>query len=214
MKRTILNSVPLILSLIALIILWKTFEMPHQEYYNGEKHYPFSKGNAPEEIRNTISNQLEKFEKGYIERNVEKLDEFCSELISKDNIHILGTMSYEILYDYEGARDLIESDWLYWGDVYFLMEEANISVYNSVAWISTIGYVEFDMSRFLVVPLRFSGVMVNEDSTWKFQQIQFQFDLNNMQILITIIFLSFISIAFFVRFLFVLIKQLRSKEQP
>jgi len=212
MKKTILNSIPFILSVVAFIILWKTFEMPHQVYYNGEKHYPFSKGNALGEIRNSISDQLEKFEKGYIERNVEKLDEFCSELISKDNIHILGTMPYEILNDYEGARGLIESDWLYWGDVYLLMEEANISVYNSVAWVSTIGYVEFDMSRFLVLPLRFSGVMVNEDSTWKFQQMQFQFDLNNMQILITIIFLLIISIAFFIRFVFVIIKQLRKKE--
>ncbi len=213
MKKTILNSVPLILSLIALFILWNTFENPHREYYNGEKHYPFSKGNAPEEIRNGISDQLRKFEKGYMERDIDKLGKFCSELISKDNILILGTMPYEVYSGYDEACDLIKTDWLYWGDVHLLMEEANISVYDSVSWVSTIGYVEFDIFRLLVLPLRFSGILVNEDSMWKFQQMQFQFDLNNLKILFTIFFLLVISIAFFIRFLFVLIKQLRNRRQ-
>ena len=44
--------------------------------------------------------------------------------------------------------------------------------------ISTIGFVEFDLSRFLVLPLRLTGVAVNEDGIWRFHQLQYQFDLD------------------------------------
>lgn len=57
------------------------------------------------------------------------------------------------------------------------MDTAHISASGNVAWIATIGFVEFDLSRFLVLPLRLSAVMVKEGLTWKFQFMQFQFDL-------------------------------------
>jgi len=212
MKKVLLSIIPLALAIIALLFLWSTFEIPHQEYYDGAKHYPFAKGNAAEETRNNISAQLDIFAQGYVDRDIEKLDEFCSKLISKDNILILGTMPNEIFKGYIEASELIESDWLYWGDVTFLMDEANVSAQDSVAWVSTIGYVKFDMSRLLVLPLRFSGVMVPEDSDWKFQQMQFQFDLNNMQILITIILLLLTATGFFIRFIYKLSLYIRKKE--
>jgi len=212
MKKVILSLVPLAIAIIALLILWSTFEIPHQEYYNGGKHFPFAKGNAPEELRNDISNQLELFARGYLERDVRKLDTFCSKLISKENILILGTMPQEVFSGYDEARDLVESDWLYWGDVHFFMEETNISVYDSVVWVSTIGQVEFDMSRLLILPLRFTGILVNENSNWKFQQMQFQFDLNNMQILIAIIFMLLISLGSLLRFVILLTRHLRKSK--
>ena len=38
--------------------------------------------------------------------------------------------------------------------------------------------MQFDLSRFLVLPLRLSGVLVKQGDTWKFQFLQFQFDLH------------------------------------
>ena len=101
------------------------------------------------------------------------------DLFSQENILILGTMPNEIYYGYNEATDLVRSDWLQWGDLRLLVQNANISTQGNVAWISTIGFVEFDLSRFLVLPLRFSGVLVQEDFGWKFQQVQFQFDLDS-----------------------------------
>jgi hypothetical protein len=199
MKKILIGIIPLILSLLALIILWNTFSIPHQAYYDGNDSYPFSEGNAPAEIRESIQTQLAYFEKGYLDRDVEIIEEYCDRLVSKDNILILGTMPGEIYSGYEAASELIETDWLYWGDVYYLMDQANISVKDSVAWISAIGYVEFDMSRFLVLPLRYSAIMVLEDSSWKFQQMQFQFDLDNLKVLMAIILLLLTSIGFFIR---------------
>jgi hypothetical protein len=218
MRKILYSLVPLILALIAFIILWKTFTIPHQEYWDGNKTYPYSKGNAPEEVRESINQQLALFEKGYLERNVENLEAYCDRLISKDNILILGTMPGEIYSGYEAASELIETDWLYWGDVYFLMDQANISVQDSIAWVTAIGHVEFDMSRYLDLPLRYSAVMIQEDSSWKFQQMQFQFDLDNLKILMALIYLLLTSAAFFIRLVVLLIsfakKGNQSQYQP
>jgi len=213
MKKILIALIPFVLSMLALIVLWGTFSIPHQAYYDGEKSYPYSEGNAPAEIRERIQQQLSYFEKGYLERDVEILEEYCNRLVSKENILILGTMPGEIYSGHEAASELIETDWLYWGDVHYLMDHANISVKDSVAWVSTIGYVEFDMSRFLVLPLRYSATMVLEDSDWKFQQMQFQFDLDNIKILMVIILLLLTSIAFLIRIIILIIRlQVQSRR--
>jgi hypothetical protein len=204
MKKILLSFVPLALSLIALILLWGTFTNPHPDYYNGESKHPFGEGNAPREIRDSIMTQLKYFEKGYLERDLEKVEEYCQRLISKEDILILGTMPQEIFIGYEAATDLIGSDWEYWGDVYYLMDQSSISVENDVAMVSTIGYVEFDMSRFLVLPLRFSAVMVKEDADWKFHQMQFQFDLDIVKVLMILIVLLLSSLGFLIRSLVLL----------
>ena len=82
MKKILLSLIPLALSLIAFIILWQTFAIPHPEYYDGESTFPYGEGNAPVETRDSILNQLHYFEKGYLERDVEILDEYCQRLIS------------------------------------------------------------------------------------------------------------------------------------
>ena len=204
MKKLLLSLVPLALSLIAFIILWQTFANPHQEYYDGENSFPFAEGNAPSGTRDSIMSQLEYFELGYLERDAEILKEYCERLISKENILILGTMPQEIYSGYEAASELIRTDWEYWGDVYYLMEQANITLSEDVAWISTIGYVEFDISRFLVLPLRYSAVMVKEDASWKFNQMQFQFDLDNIKILMALMVLLLSSVGFLIRILILL----------
>jgi hypothetical protein len=128
------------------------------------------------------------------------------QLFSRENILILGTMPGEIYSGYAEAADLVSSDWLYWGDVYMLVESSNISASDSVAWFSMIGHVEFDMSRWLDLPLRVSGVMVREDMGWKFQQLQFQFDLNTQWVLYVTVLLSILLLVSILRLLFVIIR--------
>jgi hypothetical protein len=106
------------------------------------------------------------------------VDKFIEQLFSKDNLLVLGPMPDEIFIGDEEVSKLIYSDWNTWGDMKFMIDTANISSAGDAAWISTIGYVRFDLPRFLVLPLRLSAVMVKEDQDWKFQSMQFQFDLN------------------------------------
>ena len=77
-----------------------------------------------------------------------------------------------------GQPHLVKSDWESWGDCKFNVDSANISSAGDVAWFSTKGYVKFDLSKLLVIPLRLTGIMVKEDQVWKFQQQQFQFDID------------------------------------
>ena len=99
-------------------------------------------------------------------------------LYSRENILILGTMPGEIFSGYERATYLVQTDWESWGDCRFIVDSANISSMGNIAWFSTRGYVKFDLSRLLVLPLRFTGILVKEDQVWKFQQQQFQFDID------------------------------------
>jgi hypothetical protein len=115
-------------------------------------------------------------------------------------------MPGEIYSGYIEAADLVSSDWLLWGDVYMLVESSNISASDSVAWFSMIGHVVFDMSRWLDLPLRVSGIMVREDMGWKFQQLQFQFDLDITWVLYVTILLAILLLVSIIRLVFVIIR--------
>jgi hypothetical protein len=111
-------------------------------------------------------------------------------LYSRENLLILGTNPNEIFSGYERATSLVRSDWESWGDCKFNLDSANISSAEDIAWFSTRGYVEFDLSKLLVIPLRLTGIMVKEDGVWKFQQQQFQFDIDFSFALLAILILA------------------------
>jgi hypothetical protein len=175
---------------ILLYTVLITLSHPHEAYYDAKDAFLFSRGNAPDSLRAEIMKQLDKFQDGYTNRDTTQLKPFMEALFSKEHSLVLGTMPNEILIGRDRVSRLVWSDWKSWGDCTFLMHNAHISTSGDVAWISTIGYVKFDLSRFLILPLRLSAVMVNEDQTWKFQYMQFQFDLDFTFLLLTIIILS------------------------
>lgn len=177
---------------LTLFITTRTFKIPHKTFYNNPDAFVFSKGNADPDVRNQIEQKMRQFQEGYEARDTSVLYYFMDDLFSQENILILGTMPNEIYSGFDEASDLVRSDWLHWGDVRLLVQNANISTQGNVAWISTIGFVEFDLSRFLVLPLRFSGVLVREDFGWKFQQAQFQFDLDSSFTVMAILLLWFL----------------------
>ena len=192
---------------LALFMITKILSITHQESYARPDLSPFGQGNATGEVRMEILEQLDLFQQGYAARDTSGLASFMDRLISRQHILILGTMPNEIYSGFEEAAELVQSDWLSWGDVKLLMEQSNISGSDSVAWVSTIGTVEFDLSRLLVLPLRFSGIMVREGRDWKFQQLQFQFDLDNSFILGAIFLLSLLILSSIARFVYVLARR-------
>jgi hypothetical protein len=194
---------------LALFITTRTFEIPHQEYQDDTSLFLYDQGNASPAVRAEILQQLELFQKGYTERDTSILESYMEQLFSKENILILGTMPGEIYSGYEEAADLVSSDWLGWGDVTMLTESSNISASDSVAWFSMIGHVVFDMSRWLDLPLRVSGVMIQTDHSWKFQQLQFQFDLDMSWVLFVTILLTILLLVSIIRLVFVLIRSSR-----
>ena len=164
-------------NIFLLYILLVFLSQPDNSYFGGDKEYRFGKGTASDTVRSQILRQLTRFQDGYSKRDTSILQSFATELFSPDNILILGTMPREIRTTPNRAIQLVEEDWRIWGDCRFLMENANISASGGTAWFATIGTVKMDGIG-LVLPLRLTGVMVNENSIWKFQQLQFQFDMD------------------------------------
>ncbi|UCC12693.1 MAG: nuclear transport factor 2 family protein [candidate division WOR-3 bacterium] len=185
---------------------------PHEKYYDAKDEYMYSSGNASDSLRAEIVEQLYRFQVGYTRRDTDQLEPFMEQLFSRENVLVLGTMPPEILVGREKVARLVRSDWRSWGDCTFLMDNAHISTSGNVVWISTIGYVKFDMSRFLVLPLRLSAVMVREDLIWKFQYMQFQFDMDFSPLLITLILLMIWLLVSFVSFTVLIAKRLRKLQ--
>ena len=202
-----------IFALFMLYILAITLQHPHKEYYDSHDSYIFSKGNAPEHVRTEIIQLLKKFQDGYTKRDTSQVKSFIQQLFSEENIFILGTMPHEICIGHKEVSRLVFADWYRWGDCTFLIDNANISTNGNVAWISTIGYVKFDLSSLLVLPLRLTAVIVKEKDVWKFQQIQFQFDLDLTFVLVTLILMIIWSMISMIKLVFVTIRFLKQPKK-
>jgi hypothetical protein len=200
-----------IFALFMLYTITRALLHPHEGYYDLPASYIYSKGNAPEEVRSEIIHQLNKFQDGYIKRDTSQIRLFLEGLFSKENVLVLGVMPNEIFIGPKGVKRLLFDDWNRgrWGDCTFLIENTNISSYGDMAWISTVGDVKMDLSSYLVLPLRLTGVMVKENGFWKFQQLQFQFDLDLTNVLVTITIMIIWSLVSLLSLTFVVVMSLR-----
>ena len=171
-RSLLLTAFNILLLFILLFAMSRTDDL----YLDAGETFPYSQGNATDEARSSILEQLIVFQEGYTRRDVSEAEAFSARLFSPD-ILILGTLPDEVFIGLEQAKVLIESDWRAWGDCKFLMENAQISAAGQAAWFSTVGTVRLDGVN-IILPLRLSGVLAEDGGTWKFQQLQFQFDLN------------------------------------
>jgi hypothetical protein len=206
-----------VIVLALFLIAGRLFQHPGDSYYgvSAPEEYVFgSPGNAPDDIRAEVIAQLREFQRGYTARDTSRIREFMADLFSDQNVLVLGTMPREVLTDARGAQRLVWSDWLFWGDVRFIIDEAQISsAGDDVAWIATKGYVRFDLSRFLILPLRLTAVMVREDGALKFQQQQFQFDLDLTPLLLLQAILGLWLVVEFIVLAFYLIRALMQRRR-
>ena len=190
MKDIVKILLRIVLLLVILFLVTRIFKRADEQKILSTATSVYSAGNAPDSTRNEIIDQLKKFRDGYSKRDTSQVDAFMQSLYSRENVLILGTNPNEIFSGYERATSLVRSDWESWGDCKFNVDSANISSAGDIAWFSTRGYVEFDMSKLLVIPLRLTGIMVKEDGVWKFQQQQFQFDIDFSFSLLAILILA------------------------
>jgi len=178
------------LLLVILFLVTRIFRRADEQKILSPAIAAYSVGNAPDSIRKEIIDQLNTFQEGYSNRDTSQVEAFMESLYSRGNVLILGTNPNEIFSGYDRASRLVKSDWESWGDCKFNVDSANISSAGDIVWFSTRGYVEFDLSKLLVIPLRLTGIMVMEDRTWKFRQQQFQFDIDFSFALLAILILA------------------------
>lgn len=190
MKDILKILVRILLLLLILFLVTRMFKRADEARILLPATAAYSMGNASDSIRKEIIGQLNKFQNGYINRDTSQVVTFMESLYSRENVLILGTSPGEVFSGYDRANRLVRTDWESWGDCRFMIDSANISAAGDVAWFATKGYVEFDLSKLLVLPLRLTGVMVKEDQVWKFRQQQFQFDIDWSFSLLAILIIS------------------------
>jgi len=190
MKEVVKIILRILLLLVVLFLVTRILKRADEQSILSPAISAYSKGNAPDTTRKEIIGQLNKFQDGYSRRDTSQVDAFMQSLYSRENILILGTSPGEIYKDYDKAAGLVRSDWESWGDCRFMVDSAYISSDGNTAWFSTRGYVKFDLSGLLVLPLRLTGIMVKEDQVWKFRQQQFQFDIDFSFTLLAILVLT------------------------
>ncbi len=98
------------------------------------------------QIQQSVHSTLQKFQDGYTARDVAHLDEFMQLFVQDEGIEMIGVgaskrATHEWFEGLARIREIIKSDWTYWGDVTFDVVGAKISVMGDAAWLSTTGTV-------------------------------------------------------------------------
>jgi len=93
-----------------------------------------------------VQQVLQRFQDGYTMRDVARLDEFMQLFIPGDEAELIGIGASarnqnEWFQGTERIREIIASDWQYWGDVRLDVKGAKITVKDEVAWLSTVGAI-------------------------------------------------------------------------
>jgi len=212
MKDILKILLRIVLLFVILFLVTRMLKSPDEERILSPATAAFSKGNAPDSTRKQIIGQLNKFQEGYSKRDTSQVDAFMESLYSRENVLILGTSPGEVFIGYDRAKHLVKSDWESWGDCRFAVDSANISSEGDIAWFATKGYVEFDLTKLLVLPLRLTGIMVKEDQVWKFRQQQFQFDIDFSFSLMAILILSVWILVSLVTLVTVIVRTVRARR--
>ena len=80
-----------------------------------------------------IRNVLQKFQDGYTQRDLDRLDEFVTLFIQDGEAELIGIGAFERggVEWFEGVdkiREIIQSDWKYWGEVKLETGTATITI--------------------------------------------------------------------------------------
>ena len=98
--------------------------------------------NDSKEVRQT----LQRFQDGYSARDITKLDDFMQLFVPSDDAEMIGIGASarnenEWFQGTDRIREIIESDWTYWGDATLDVDGAKITVQGDAAWLSTTGAI-------------------------------------------------------------------------
>ena len=90
---------------------------------------------------------LQKFQNGYKQRDLEKLDDFIALFVQNKDVELIGIGAsrrggYEWFQGIKEVKEIIHSDWEYWGDVEIDVAGAKIHVDGNISWLTTSGTLE------------------------------------------------------------------------
>lgn len=111
------------------------YRYTNDNYDNGI--FEMCKIKSNEEIEE-IKNVLQVFQDGYTKRNLDYVDEYIKKVFLLDEeLVVIGTDAEELCLGIEATKGIIESDWKYWGDFKFNVDDALICVNGDIAYFTT-----------------------------------------------------------------------------
>jgi rubrerythrin len=93
------------------------------------------------DIKAEVMKTFERFNEGYQKRNSDELDTFMEIFIDAEDTEMMGISAtkpgaFEWFTGTGEIREIIESDWKYWGDVEFDLKNMRVHHHQDVAWFS------------------------------------------------------------------------------
>lgn len=94
-----------------------------------------------------IRTALQRFQDGYTHRQMDRIDEFLQLFVQEGEPELIGIGAFERggaewFEGLEKIREIILSDWEYWGNVAVDVGGAKITVNGNTAWLTTTGTIE------------------------------------------------------------------------
>jgi len=96
-----------------------------QKFNNLDKISKHANPSSNQEIKKI----LEEFQLGYTKRNIDDIDHFVDKLFTQDTPIVVGTSFNEVFVGIKDIKELLYSDWKYWGDV--TLDLANVYISNN-----------------------------------------------------------------------------------
>lgn len=109
-------------------------------------------------MKSQIIETFKKFQEGYKKRDANDIEKFMELFSSDSDVQMIGIGAtepgeYEWFTGIEEIKEIIISDWNYWGEVHFDIENIRISEKNNIAWFSLCASLE---------------QLETKEETWKF----------------------------------------------
>jgi hypothetical protein len=94
----------------------------------------------------SVRETLQVLYKGYQDRKLEEINEFMTLFEDSEELEMLGISAtqpgaYEWFNGFDAVKEIIISDWTYWGDVTFEVEKAHIVEKGDMAWFTSYGHL-------------------------------------------------------------------------
>lgn len=139
-----------------------------------------------EDDKKEILEPLYKLKEGYVQRDIQRVDQYVDEIMETEDILILGTNPREVFKSREEVINLLYGDWKYWGDVRLDVDNTALHRIGDVAFFALKGDTKLDIWR-IRIPVKITGVLVKKESRWLINKMQFVADFNSNYIIFSLL---------------------------
>jgi len=106
-------------------------------YFNEAEVLPLIEMKKPFDQADEIRTVLARFQEGYTHRDASKLEAYYELFTLDEDMITIGTDAEELCIGGEELKEIVKSDWEFWGDLKTNVEDAIIVQHGDVAYFST-----------------------------------------------------------------------------